>query len=314
MTRALFAVLLLGSISGFLCGEKPYVLEYGGRLYFPFFFSYPASEFGEEIRSVPDYKKISAAGHRAIFPLIPYGENESTSVLGAPPPSPPDARHWLGTDDRGRDLLVRLIFGLRNSLLFAAGAWLGIVALAVALGLLPGYLGGRADFFAQRATEIWSSLPGIYVILLLVGVFSGSWPLLWISWALLGWMPLASLLRAEGLRLRGQPFLEAARAMGLSRSRIFFSHVLPNALTPVLTLSPFLVAYAIGGLAALDYLGMGLPPPAASWGELLHQGKENRGSWWLTVFPFLSLFLLLLLLVFVGENFRARLQPKRRFL
>ena len=308
--------LLLGlSLSApLLCNSKPFVISYQNHLYFPFLKHYPAETFGDFTAILPNYKIIAKSSDWSIFPLVPYGENETMEHLTSPPPTPPDKRNWLGTDDRGRDVLTRLWYGLRNSLSFALCAWFGIVVFAIFFGLLPAYFGGKVDFIAQRSTEIWQTLPGTYVILFFLGIFSGNFFLLITLWTVLGWVPLASLLRSEGLKLRQLPYIASARTLGLSHIQIFFHHILRNAFTPILTLSPFIIAYAIIGISALDYLGLGLPPPTASWGELLRQGKENFSCWWLIVFPFFSLFIILFLLLLLGEAIRQHLQKKVRYL
>jgi len=297
--------------SEWIANDKPFILHFEDHTYFPMFKFYPGSLFGEEISLRADYKKLTLSerfkkngNNWAVFPPVPFAENESISNLPSPPPSHPTRQNLLGTDDRGRDLLTRLLYGYRNSMLFALISWLGISVIAYTVGAIQGYLGGRIDFLGQRLTEIWNALPILYVIIFLMSLFRSGVLLLTLIWVAFGWMSLASYVRAEVLRIRNMEFVTAAKALGAKTPRVLFRHILPNTLTPLITLSPFIISASIGSLAALDYLGLGLPPPRASWGELLRQGKENLMSWWLAFFPFASLFGTLLLLNFIGEGIR----------
>lgn len=307
----LAAAFFLSLGAELLCNQNPYVLRFEGTTYFPLFKFYSGSTFGEETFAEVDYKELrqserfKKSGGWMIFPPVPFSSNESMKNLPMPPPTKPSKSNFLGTDDRGRDLLTRLVYGFRNSMLFALATWVFIVIFAYAVGATQGYWGGRYDLTVGRLTEIWSALPMLYVILFLLSVFPASLWLLGLIWVAFGWIGLASYIRAEVLRVRRMDYITSARTLGLGTPRILWRHVFPNTLTPILTFSPFILSAAVGSLAALDYLGLGLPPPAASWGELLRQGKENLQSWWLVLFPFLSLFLTLLLLNFVGEGLRS---------
>jgi len=311
----LATALILSLFGEAWCNDRPYVVRYGGSFYFPILFRYPAETFGETVRAEADYKALSrtetfrASGDWMLFAPIPFGQNESVSG-DSPPPHAPSRTSLFGTDDRGRDLLTRLIFGFRNSMLFALASWVFVAAVAFVVGATQGVFGGRYDLIVGRLTEIWSALPVLYVILFLLSVFPASLVLLTAIWVVFSWIGLSTYIRAEALRVRKQEFITAARALGFSWPRIVFRHVLPNTLTPIVTFSPFLISAAVGSLAALDYLGLGLPPPAASWGELLRQGKENLRCWWLVSFPFASLFLTLTLLNFVGEGVRSAFDAK----
>lgn len=306
---------LLSVLAELWVNSKPLLLRYEGRLYFPAFKYYPGELFGEEITTEVDYRafvkqpRFQAARDWALFPLIRSGPLESDS-LALSPPHPPSSAHWLGTDDRGRDLLARLVYGFRSSFLFAFISWLCIVVLSYVIGALQGYFGGRIDLFAQRGIEIWSSLPVLYVLLLLMALFPSHLGLLVLVWTAFGWVGLAGYVRVEVLKLRKLEYVTAARATGASHARVVFRHILPNALTPLITFTPFLISASIISLAALDYLGLGLPPPTPSWGELLRQGKENLASWWLGLFPFLALFGTVLLLNFVGEGLRRAMDAR----
>ena len=302
-------VLSLGS--EWICNNTPFALRFQGRLYFPMFHFYPASLFGDLTSTIPNYKKLNVDptfrqdGNWMIFPPIPFGPNESVENLPVPPPSPPSAENWLGTDDRGRDLLTRLVYGFRNSMVFRSRLvdfhCLHRLPLRciTRLSSRPGrLLRTTTDRSLDRAARaLCHYFPFEY--------FSIKLGLLAIVWVAFSWIGLSTYVRAEVLRARKQDFVTAARALGASTPRLLFRHILPNSLTPILTFSPFIISASIGALAALDYLGLGLPPPTASWGELLRQGKENLSSWWLALFPFFSLFGTLLLLNFIGEGVRS---------
>jgi len=308
--------LFLASLGAELwVNEKPLVLRYGGETYFPAFKYYPGKLFGEEVAAEADYLTLakspsfSSQGNWAIFALFQHGPMESHS-LAIPPPHPPSSENILGTDDRGRDLLARLVYGFRNSFLFAIVSWVLIAILAYLIGGVQGYLGGKTDLFTQRTVEIWSSLPVLYILLFLMAIFPSNLTLLLLVWAAFSWVGLSGYVRAEVLRIRKLEYVMAARAAGASHRRILISHILPNALTPLITFTPFLISASIVSLAALDYLGLGLPPPTPSWGELLRQGKENLRSWWLGFFPFLALFGTVLLLNFLGEGLRRAMDAR----
>ncbi len=300
----------------FLCNNRPIVIYFDGQLYFPLLKRYEPKVFGEIVAAEVDFRELirkpwfARQGNWAVFPLIPHHPNSSLVGLPTPPPSPPTSGNWLGTDDRGRDLASRLLYGFRNSMFFALSSWVAITILAFLIGAGQGFLGGRVDFYTQRVTEIWSALPVLYVIIFLLSIFSSSLSLLTLVWVAFSWIGLSTYIRAEVLRVRSLDYITAARALGASTPRILFRHLLPNAMTPIITFAPFIISASVGSLAALDYLGLGLPPPTASWGELLRQGKENLQSWWLSIFPFLALFLTLLLLNFVGEGVRAAFDGK----
>jgi microcin C transport system permease protein len=225
-------------------------------------------------------------------------------------PFPPVKGHWLGIDNAGRDVLARILYGLRTSMTFGLVLVFLSMALGVVIGAVQGYFGGAVDIAGQRFTEIWSALPFLYVVILLGSVYGRSFLLLLFCYGIFNWIGISYYMRAEFLRLRRQTFVEAARAMGLSHRRVIFRHVLPNALVPLITFSPFYLVGAIGSLAALDYLGFGLPPPTPSWGELLQQAQQFRWAWWLILYPSLALFVVMLLGVFVGEGVRNAYDPR----
>ena len=225
-------------------------------------------------------------------------------------PYPPTRGHWLGIDSSGRDVLARILYGLRTSLTFGFLLVILAMLLGTALGAIQGYFGSHVDMLGQRFTEIWSALPFLYVMILLGAVYGRGFLLLVICYAIFNWIGISYYIRAEFLRLRHLPFVEAARSLGLPHRAIIFRHILPNALTPLITFFPFNLVGAIGSLAALDYLGFGLPPPTPSWGELLQQAQQFRWAWWLILYPALALFTVMLLGVFVGEGIRNVYDPR----
>ncbi len=226
-------------------------------------------------------------------------------------PFPPVKGHIMGIDDAGRDVLARILYGLRISMTFGFLLVLVSMTLGIMAGAVQGYYGGMLDITGQRLIEIWSALPFLYIMILMGSVYGRSFYLLLFCYGLFNWIGISYYIRAEFLKLRKQPFVEAAKCMGISSSKIIFKHILPNGLVPVITFFPFSLVGAIGSLAALDYLGFGLPPPVASWGELLFQAQTYRWAWWLILYPSLALFTVMLLGVFVGEGIRNAYDPKR---
>ena len=225
-------------------------------------------------------------------------------------PYAPVRRHRLGIDGAGRDVLARLVYGLRTSLLFGLLLVAVAMVLGITVGAVQGYYGGAVDITGQRLIEIWSSLPFLYIMILMGSVYGRSFALLLFCYGIFNWIGLSRYVRGEFLRLRNLPFVDAARCMGIAPHRIILRHIVPNSLTPVITFFPFSLVGAIGALTALDYLGFGLPPPTPSWGELLHQAQQYRWAWWLILYPSLSLFVVMLLGVFIGEGVRDAFDPK----
>ncbi len=225
-------------------------------------------------------------------------------------PFRPAGRHWLGIDNAGRDVFARILYGLRTSMTFGLLLVVFSMAFGTAMGALQGYYGGKVDLVGQRLIEVWSTIPFLYVMILLGSMYGRSFSLLLFCYGIFNWIGISYYVRAEFLRLRATPFVDAARCLGLSSSRIMFRHILPNALTPIITFFPFSLVGAIGSLAVLDYLGFGLPPPTPSWGELLQQAQAFRWAWWLILYPSLALFVVMLLGVFMGEGVRDAYDPK----
>ncbi|MGC8764503.1 MAG: ABC transporter permease subunit [Brevinematia bacterium] len=320
---SLVIILLIYFISLFadiIANNKPIIMRYNDRYYFPAFKFYSGNNFGMSEMDIPDYKKIVKSEsfkkdrrNFAIFPLIPYSPNETMEDLASPPPSPPSLKNLLGTDDRGRDILTRLIYGFRISFSFALLITFISISIGVFIGALQGYIGKIFDITVQRIIEVISALPFLYIIIILGSSIGNSLLMLIIVFSLFDWIGISYYIRAEFYRLKEMPFVEAAKSIGLSDTRIMFRHILPNALTPVITFLPFDLIGAIFSLSALDFLGFGLPAPTPSIGELLRQGIGNISSYWLSLFPALFLFLILLLIAFIGEGIREAFSPKTFF-
>lgn len=302
----------------FIANNKPIILKYNGRYYFPIFKFYSGDNFGLSKTDIPDYKQLIKSenftrnpDNFAIFPPIPFGPNETIENLPTVPPSPPTLQNLLGTDDRGRDILTRLIYGFRISFTFAIIITIISISIGTFIGALQGYFGGILDITVQRLVEIISALPFLYIVIILGSSLGNSLLMLIIVFSMFNWIGISYYVRAEFYRTKELAFVEAAKAIGLSSLKIMFRHILPNSLTPVITFLPFELIGAIFALSALDFLGFGLPAPTPSIGELLRQGMANIYSYWLSIFPAAFLFLILLLIAFVGEGIREAFSPKR---
>ncbi len=313
----LFGVVLLVSLAAdLLANDHPLLLCYQGRLYAPVAQKLPETMFGaaflptEADYGDPAVRAAIAAHGWAVWAPIPYGP-ESIALDAGPAPAPPSARHWLGTDGLSRDVAARLLYGLRGSLLFGFAVTLAGAGIGLLAGAAQGYFGGLTDLLMQRFTEIWSGLPQLFLLMILASLFAPGFGFLLLFFALFGWMYLANLVRAEFLRARRLAPVRAARALGLTEAAIIRRHVLPNALLAVLTFLPFLLADSVTLLAALSFLGLGLPPEAASLGELVAQARDNLAAPWLGVTACVALGGLLLLLVGMGAAMRDALDPRR---
>ncbi|MDH5408239.1 MAG: ABC transporter permease [Gammaproteobacteria bacterium] len=313
-----FSILFLLSLfAEVLSNDKPLVVYYESGLYFPLFKSYPETTFGGDFDTETDYTDpyvktlLKKGSNWAIYPLNPYSYETINYFTKHPNPAPPSTDNLLGTDDRGRDVFARLIYGFRLSVLFAFVLTLIGIVLGVVAGALQGYLGGRFDLFAQRLIEIWGSMPELYLLIIFASLFEPSVLLLIILLSLFGWMGLADYVRAEFLRGRNMDYVTAAKAMGVSHRSIMFRHLLPNSMTPVITFLPFRISAAIMALTSLDFLGLGVPPTTPSIGELLAQGKENIDAWWLSMTTFGVLVGTLVLLIFIGEALREAMDIRR---
>ncbi|MEO5328084.1 MAG: ABC transporter permease [Magnetococcus sp. THC-1_WYH] len=310
-------MFLLSLGAEFLSNDKPIVVHYQGRYYFPLFNQYPETEFGGFFQTEADYKDpflqeiLNRHPNRMWFPPNPHSFDSINTQLTRPAPSPPDAVNLLGTDDRARDVLARLIYGFRLSILFALVLTIIGVVLGIIAGAIQGYFGGYPDLLMQRFMEIWGSMPELYLLIIFASLFTPSVWLLIGLLSLFGWMGLADYVRAEFLRARNQVYVKSAKALGASDTAIMFRHVLPNAMTPVITFLPFRISGAILALTSLDFLGLGVPPSTPSLGELLSQGKANIDAWWLSLAAFVVLVVMMLLLNFIGEALRDAMDPRK---
>jgi microcin C transport system permease protein len=310
----LFALSLLAEA---LSNDRPLVIHFQGGWYFPLFKSYPETTFGGDFDTEANYndpdvrKLLSAPASWALYAPNPHSFNSINYYADAPNPAAPSPSNWLGTDDRGRDVLARLIYGFRLSVLFAFALTVVGTVIGVLLGALQGYLGGRFDLMFQRFVEIWNSMPELYLLIIFSSIFQPSILLLLVLLSLFGWMGLADYVRAEFLRGRNMDYVKAARALGVSNRVIMWRHLLPNGLTPVITFLPFRISGAILALTSLDFLGLGVPPQTPSLGELLAQGKDNIEAWWLSMTTFGVLVGTLVLLIFIGEALREAMDIRR---
>jgi microcin C transport system permease protein len=312
---ALFGLSLFAE---FIANDRPLLIDYGGQFYFPILRNYPETTFGGSFPTAADYrdpevaKLINDKGWM-VWPPIPYSYstipvfNESQG----PFPSPPTRVHWLGTDDQGRDVLARLIYGFRISVLFGLTLTLTSSVIGVAAGAVQGYFGGRVDLYFQRFIELWDGLPVLYLLIILATLVQPNfWWLLGLM-LLFSWTSLVAVVRAEFLRARNFDYVRAARALGLSNPVIIWRHVLPNATVATITFMPFILNGSITTLTSLDFLGFGLPPGSPSLGELLAQGKSNLQAPWLGITAFSVLALTLSLLIFIGEAVRDAFDPRK---
>ncbi len=314
----IFLVLFgLSLFAGLLANNRPLLIHYEGQWYFPLWSNYTEIQFGGDFYTDADYTdpfvidKIRARGWLIRAP-IPFSYDTIDYYNAAPNPAPPNARHWLGTDDRGRDVAARLIYGFRLSVLFGLALTAIGMIIGIVMGALQGYFGGRVDLFTQRLIEIWGSMPELYLLIIFASIFEPSIALLLILLSLFGWIGLSDYVRAEFLKSRQLDYVRAARALGVPQSRIIWRHLLPNAMTPVVTFLPFRISGAILALTSLDFLGLGVPPSTPSLGELLAQGKNNLDAWWLSLSTFVVLVGTLLLLIFIGEALRDALDARKR--
>lgn len=313
-------LLVISLAAELVSNDRPLVVKYQGELLFPMLQDYSETRFGGDFATPTDYldpfitQRLAEPGNWAVFAPNRYGPKTLNYFAQAPNPAPPSAANLLGTDDRGRDLLAQLIYGFRVSVLFALALTLSGVVLGVLLGAVQGFYGGRTDLWFQRAIEIWSAMPELYLLIIFSAIFSPSVTLLLVLLSLFGWMGLSDYVRAEFLRNRQMDYVRAARAMGLSNTHIIWRHILPNSLTPVVTFLPFRMSGAILALTSLDFLGLGVPPGTPSLGELLSQGKNNIDAWWISLSTFAVLVVTLLLLTLMGDALRDALDPRKQSL
>lgn len=313
-----FATLVFISLGAeLISNDKPLIVRYEGQTYFPMLRDYPETTFGGDFDTPTDYldpfikERLSQGRNWALYTLNTYGPNTLNYFAKSPNPSAPTTDNWLGTDDRGRDLLAQLIYGFRVSVLFGLALTLTGVVLGVVTGAIQGFFGGKTDLAFQRFIEIWGSMPELYLLIIFSAVFAPSVALLLILLSLFGWMGLSDYVRAEFLRNRQLDYVKAARALGVGNAQIIWRHILPNSLTPVVTFLPFRMSAAILALTSLDFLGLGVPPGTPSLGELLSQGKNSIDAWWISLSTFAVLVITLLLLTFMGDALRDALDPRK---
>ncbi len=313
----LFLFLFILCLSAeFIANDKPIIIKYDGAYYFPVMVSYPETKFGGDFETEADYRDpfveqlIEKKGWM-IWPIIRFSYDTINYDLPSPAPSPPTAENILGTDDQGRDVAARLIYGFRISVLFGLSLTILSSVIGVAIGAIQGYYGGRIDLISQRVLEIWMSLPSLYILIIFSSMFiPGFWTLLLIL-LLFSWGTLVDVVRAEFLRARNLDYVRAAKALGVNDLTIIHRHVLPNAMVATITFMPFILTGSITSLTALDFLGLGMPPGSPSLGELLAQGKNNLQAPWLGFSAFISLSVILILLTFVGEAVRDAFDPRK---
>ncbi len=306
----------LSLVAELIANDAPLVVSYQGDLYFPVAEAVPEETFGGFLPSEADYRdsfiadEIKANGWM-LWPPIRFSYDTINYDLDVPSPAPPSSENWLGTDDQGRDVAARVIYGFRISVLFGLTLTIASCIVGVAVGAIQGFYGGKIDLLGQRFIEVWSGLPVLYLLIILSSIVQPNfWWLLGIM-LLFSWMGLVDVVRAEFLRARNFEYVRAARALGLGNRKIMFRHILPNAMVATLTFMPFILTGAITGLTSLDFLGFGLPSGSPSLGELIAQGKANLHAPWLGISAFVSLSVMLTLLVFVGEAVRDAFDPRK---
>jgi len=309
----------LSLFSEFIANDKPLLISYQQTLYFPVFVDYSELEFGGDLDINADYQDpyiqelIADKQGWLIWPLIPYSFDTIINDLPSPAPSPPDKSNWLGTDDKARDVLAGILYGFRVSVLFGFAVTIISAIIGVAAGAVQGFYGGKVDLVFQRIIEVWSSMPSLFILIIMLSVITPSigWLLLFVL--LFSWMGFVGVVRAEFLRGRNLEYVQAARALGMSDSRLMFKHILPNAMVATLTFMPFTLSGSVTILTSLDFLGFGLPPGSASLGDILAQGKANLHAPWLGLSSFLVLGFMLSLLVFIGEAVRDAFDPRSSY-
>jgi microcin C transport system permease protein len=311
------AIFVISLGAELISNDKPLIARVDGQWLFPIVNNVPEKQLGGDFETMTDYldpfirDKLAQPGNFAIFPINNYHHSTINYFADKPNPAPPSAQNWLGTDDRGRDLIARLLYGFRVSVVFALLLTLITVTIGVTMGAIQGYFAGRTDLFMQRIFEVWGSMPSLYLLIIFSAIFEPSFLLLLILLSLFDWMGLSDYVRAEFLRNRQMDYVRSARALGVSNWQIIKRHVLPNSLTPVITFLPFSMTAAILSLTALDFLGLGVPPGTPSLGELLNIGKANIDAWWIAASTFAVLVVTLLLLTLMGDALRDALDPRK---
>ena len=313
----IFLIIFVASLfAEIISNDKPIIMSIDDKIYYPYLIEYTEVDFGGVFETSPDYKGyymselLKIENNWAIFPINPHSYNSINFNNSAPNPAPPSTDNILGTDDRGRDVFARLLYGFRISVIFA----LVLTAIGILIGLffgaIQGYFAGRVDLYLQRFIEIWGSMPELYILIIFASIFEPSILLLILLLSLFGWISLSDYVRAEFLKGRNMDYVNAARTLGLTDWQIITKHILPNSLISVVTFLPFRISGAILILTSLDFLGLGVPSTTPSLGELLSQGKENISAWWLSLTTFVVLVTTLILLIFIGEGIRESISGK----
>lgn len=309
-------IFFISMFSELIANDKPYVVKYQGNIYFPIIKTYDETTFGGDFPTPADYKdpyivnNIKNNGWM-IMPLIPFSFNTVDYNLNSPTPAPPSSKHLLGTDDEGRDILARILYGIRLSVIFAFLLTFVSSIIGVFIGAIQGYFGGKIDICFQRFLEIWESLPQLFILIIVASIFIPTFWTLLIILLLFSWPSLTSMVRAEFLRARNLEFVRAAKALGVNNWRIIYRHILPNAIVATITFIPFILSEAIVSLTALDFLGLGLSHEYPSLGDLVRQGKDNLQSPWIGITIFIVLSTLLTVLIFIGEGVRDAFDTRK---
>ncbi len=311
----LLLIFIVTLFAEFIANDKPILIYHDSKFYFPVFYNYAEVDFGGEFLNSIDYRDPYflnlTKDSIVVWPLIPYSYDTIVYDLSYPPPISPNTVHLLGTDDQGRDLLARLIYGIRISLIFGFVSSFFSMLFGVCFGAISGYYGGRIDLLSQRFIEIWASMPILFLIIILSSIIRPTFFIILFFIILFSWMGLALLVRAEFLRIRNFDYIKASKALGVSDFGIIFRHILPNALVSITTYFPFIIAGSITTLTSLDFLGFGLPVHYASLGEILNQGKENLTSPHIGIVGFITLSIILSLLIFIGDGVRNSIDKSR---
>lgn len=300
----------------FIANDKPLLIQYDGQYLYPLLKDYPETTFGGDFETTADYgdpfvaELIEERGW-ILWPLIPYDYDTKILDLPGSAPTAPSGDNWLGTDDQGRDVVARVIYGFRISVLFGLALTILSSIIGIAAGAAQGYFGGALDLFAQRFIEVWSGLPALYLLIIMASIITPGFFTILGLMLLFSWMGLVGVVRAEFLRARNFEYVRAARALGVHDITIMWRHVLPNAMVATVTFLPFILSGSVTTLTSLDFLGFGLPPGSPSLGELLNQGKNNLQAPWLALTAFFTLAIMLTLLVFIGEAIRDAFDPRK---
>ena len=314
----IFSFLFIISLfANFIANEKPLLVKYNSNFYYPIFSFYSETTFGGDFETEADYKdpyvkNLIEENGWMIMPIIPYSYNTINDLERAAP-SPPDQKHWLGTDDTSRDVLARILYGFRLSVFFAIVVTLISSIIGIAAGAIQGFFGGWIDLIFQRLIEVWGATPSLYIIIIVAAILQMNFWLLVLLLSLFSWTALVGVVRAEFLRARNFEYVRAARALGVSNFVIMYRHILPNAMVATITMLPFIITGSIGSLAALDFIGYGLPSSYPSLGELTLQAKNNLQAPWLGFSAFITFALMLSLLVFIFEGIRDAFDPRKIF-